>query len=98
MANDDPVPVRREGFIIEELDGETLLFNEITKRTLYLNESATAIWKLCDDKRTPAEIAEILKEAYPEASEDFEADVRATLGQLASEGALRWQPVKELPG
>ena len=83
-------PAQSAVFRFEELDDESLIFNTVTKRTVYLNPSATVIWKLCDGQRTIEEIAKLLKDAYPEASEDFLVDVESAVQALLSEGALRW--------
>jgi len=92
MTTDDRIPVQRRSFRVQEMDGETLLYSKVSKRTFYLNESATVIWKLCDGQRSVGEIVELLKETYPDLAEGFEADVSATLDRLMAEGAVRWQP------
>jgi hypothetical protein len=92
MADEDRVPGRRRSFRAEEVDDEVLLFDKVSKRTVYLNGSAAVIWKLCDGKRSVREIVDILKQAYPDAPDDFATDVHYTLEQLTGEGALRWEP------
>ncbi len=88
-SNSDAIPVPRQGFVLEELDGETLLYRHSLKKLIYLNQSAASVWKLCDGKRSAREIAALLADAYPEAGEIVTTDVRDALDSLIREGALR---------
>jgi len=97
MAELDQTPTRRDNFRFEEMEGESLLFNEVTKRTIYLNESATVIWRLCDGTRTIRDIIGLLREAYSDAEEDFETDVRDTVDRLLNEGAVTCQASADVP-
>lgn len=56
---------------------------------VYLNQTAAAVWKLCDGKRSTDEIARILVEAYPEEADIVAADVREVVQSLLREGVLR---------
>lgn len=89
MSDSDAIPIPRQGFVLEELDGETLLYRHSLKKLIYLNQSAAAVWKLCDGKRSGREIARLLADAYPEAGNIVAADVRDALESLTREGALR---------
>jgi len=93
MIEADHIPAQRKGFRFQEMEDEGLIFNETTKRTIYLNDSATVIWKLCDGQRSVRAIAELLKQAYGDVEEDFETDVRETIESLLHEGALTSVPV-----
>ena len=88
-SNFDAIPIPRQGFVLEELDGETLLYRHSLKKLIYLNQSAASVWKLCDGKRSAREIARLLADAYPEAGDIVTADVRDALESLTREGALR---------
>lgn len=48
---------RCEALITKEVDGELLVYDRSRDKAHCLNESAAAIWKLCDGRTTPAEIA-----------------------------------------
>ena len=48
---------RSEALITKEVDGELLVYDRTRDKAHCLNESAAAIWKLCDGRTTPAEIA-----------------------------------------
>lgn len=88
MFNSDTVPIPRQGFQLEELDGETLLYRHSLKKMIYLSESAAVVWKLCDGERTAQEIVNLLADAYPESRETVIGDVVAALDSLVREGAL----------
>ena len=47
---------RKDGLVIEELDGETLLYDTERDKAHCLNAAAARIWKLCDGKLTVEEI------------------------------------------
>jgi hypothetical protein len=84
----DPVPAPRGRHVIEEIDHESLIYRRPTKAAIYLNETATVIWKLCDGSRTVQEIIAILVESFPDAAEDVRADVKETIDELVLAGAL----------
>ena len=48
---------RSEALITKEVDGELLVYDRTRDKAHCLNESAAAIWNLCDGRTTPAEIA-----------------------------------------
>jgi hypothetical protein len=82
MARAEQVPTHQDGVHLEEMAGESLLFNEANKKTIYLNDAASAIWKLCDGRRSVGELIRLLEQAYCEPDHDFAADVQATIGVL----------------
>jgi hypothetical protein len=88
MRDPDLVPVPSEGFRVEELDGETLLYFHERKTLVYLNPSAASVWKLCDGLRSTADIVAMLAEVYPEAAGAIGGDVREAIERLVREGAL----------
>ncbi len=58
-------------------------------KTLYLNETASLVWNLCNGERTSDEICAILREAFPDAS-DVDADVESTLESLLHSRAITY--------
>lgn len=93
MALISQTPTHQDGVHFEEMAGESLLFNEATKKTIYLNEAASAIWKLCDGTRSVEELVSLLEQAYGDPTHDFAADVHAALASLFAEGVLKWVEV-----
>ncbi len=88
MSKDDFIPVPSDGYRVEELDGETLLYFHERKKVVYLNASAASVWKLCDGRRSTGDIVGMLSEAYPEAR-DIGNDVHEAIDSLVREGALQ---------
>jgi hypothetical protein len=80
-------PRRRDGFLLQELDDEILLYHPQQTRAVYMNATATLIWGLCDGATPVVEIIRVLEQAFPDTDE-IAADVRATLQRFAEHGAL----------
>jgi hypothetical protein len=81
------IPTRRPGYESADLDGEFMLYNTGEAKALYLNETASLIWKLCDGQRTVEAIESLLRDAYPEAAE-LSRDVDAAFDTLLEQGAV----------
>lgn len=81
-------PRRREDLIAEVIDGDLLLFDPVTANTHHLNETAHAIWRMCDGTRTVADLADGLCGPF-----DVERDAALRcagdlLQKLAAQGLL----------
>lgn len=83
---------KRTNFISDEMDGEALLYCTSQHEVVHLNETATAIWKLCDGTRTSADIAEMLAVHYPDARTQIAADVDETISFLLQRGTIEPTP------
>ena len=75
-------------FALEEIDGETLLFSPTSTRTVYLNGTATLIWRLCDGETSVDEIIQLLGDAFPDAADAIESDVLTTMKQFLENQAI----------
>ena len=84
----DLVPTPVDGYQIETLEGEIVLFHPTRNVIIHGNQTSALIWHLCDGVRTVDEIVEILSAAYPEARHDVQVDVPAAIQKLVSQGAL----------
>jgi hypothetical protein len=51
---------RRTGLIIQEVDGEILIYDQNTNKAYCLNQTAAKVWKYCDGETTLAEACEAL--------------------------------------
>jgi len=94
-AKSDPIqaggiPKRKDDYRLEQLDDELLLYHPSDTKILYLNQSASLVWGLCDGEHSVVEIIRLLSEAYPEAVESIPGDVRATLEQFLENGCIEW--------
>lgn len=58
----DILPLAREArLIIKELDGEVLVYDLDSDKAHCLNQTAALIWKLCNGKRTVAQLRELIE-------------------------------------
>ncbi len=89
MTAPNLIPISRTEFILRQTDGKTVLYRQSTDKTIYLNESAAAVWQLCDGKRTVQQLAGLLADAYPEMRAEVVAGVNQAVDDLYREGALR---------
>ncbi len=87
MLNEIPHPA--EGFELEEIDGEILLYSPSSTRSVYLNSTASLIWRLCDGRNSVGQIVDQLKQAFPEAEESIEQDVTEALQLFINNQAIR---------
>jgi hypothetical protein len=81
------IPRPRSDYKLEELEGESMLYHSGQAKVLYLNDTASMLWKLCDGQRTVEEIEELLRDAYPDAPE-LTGDVEAAFALFAGHGAV----------
>ena len=59
---------RRSGLIIQEVDGEVLIYDQVTNKAHCLNQTAAKVWKYCDGETT-------LADACSSLSRDLETPV-----------------------
>ena len=71
-----------------QFDNEILLLRPESGTGIWLNETASLVWLLCNGERTIAEIIELLREAFPVAAENLPAEVEDTLRVLSGHGAI----------
>jgi hypothetical protein len=82
-------PIRREKVIERELEGELVLHDPDTERTVLLNPVSAAIWDLCDGEHTVEEIARCVAEHFRGAVEgQVLEDTIEAVERLQSEGVL----------
>lgn len=84
----DKIPHPADGFELEEIDGEILLYSPSSTRSVYLNSTASLIWRLCDGRNSVRQIVDILSQAYPDAEKDMERDVSESIQQFIESGAI----------
>lgn len=62
-----------------------------------LNETAFAIWQLCDGQTSPEEMAAGVCELFGEPGTAVLDDVDRTLSELAHRGLISWAAAKDRP-
>ena len=65
---------RHEALITKEADGELLVYDEQRDRAHCLNETAAAVWRLCDGHTTVSEIAQAIASSQEAESRTQTAD------------------------
>jgi pyrroloquinoline quinone biosynthesis protein D len=86
--NDADIPRHSAGYRLEDFGDELVLYHFTTTQVVYLNDTASLIWRLCDGRRSIADIKTLIQEAYPSAPGQVEADLRRTLAQFVESGAM----------
>ncbi len=74
--------------LLEDMDGELLLYNPNNATTLHLNGPSAIVWHLCTGENSVAEMIEALKEAYPDQAAQIEGDVISVLQDLKANEVL----------
>jgi len=77
---------RRSDIVVQDYEGETLVYDLLTHRALHLNSTVSLVWKSCDGKRDVEEIATVLSRNTGSAITP--ELVRLSLDQLSHEGLL----------
>jgi hypothetical protein len=80
-------PKQTGGYESADLEGEFMLYHSALAKALYLNETASLIWKLCDGTRNVATIEGLLRDAYPDAP-DLPRDIDDAFKTLVDHGVL----------
>lgn len=84
MPDPHMVPTHSEAVYSEVLDDEAVVYDRHRKRTVYLSETATLIWHLCDGKRTIEDILTLLIAEYPEFASQIESDITDAIAHMSS--------------
>lgn len=84
------IPKHISDYRLEGFEGELLLYHPVKTQAVYLNETASLIWGLCDGQRSVAEIRSLLREAYLKDADKIEQDLNSTLKQFADSGAIEF--------
>lgn len=63
---------RKENIVVQELDGEVLIYDLSENKAFCLNETSALVWEMCDGNKSISEISEGLgKKLNSKASEDL---------------------------
>ena len=84
------IPHRKQSLQLQEFDGELVLYDLEKMKVIYLSETATLIWQLCDGKRTIDEIVHLLQDAYPDNGGVIETDVESAMAHFTENRTLDW--------
>jgi hypothetical protein len=90
-------PVHKKlDLVVQEYDGETLVYDLSSHRAFCLNQTSALVWKCCDGSMNAAELA---RRVSSETGEDFTVEiVSLALEQLKKEGLLENEVLPEYFG
>lgn len=74
--------------LLEDMDGDLLLYNPNSATTLHLNGPSAIVWELCDAENSVQDIIDVVKEAYPDQAEQIEQDIIGVLEDLLKRQVL----------
>ena len=86
----DKIPRHVEGYQIETLDDEVVLYVPSSEAVIQSNATGALVWGLCDGKRTVSDIIDLLGAAYPDDAATIAIDVNNALADFADHGAVEW--------
>jgi hypothetical protein len=90
MMDDGAVPRRSATYRPEDFGDEVVLYDPAAALVVYLNDTASLIWRLCDGQRNIADIKTLLQEGYPAASDQIGEDLRETLRRFVWNGVVEF--------
>ena len=84
--------------LLEDMDGEMLLYNPSNATTLHLNGPSALVWELCSGDSSVASIIHALQQAYPAQAGQIEGDVSAVIKELSENGAIQQVAISQAHG
>jgi Coenzyme PQQ synthesis protein D (PqqD) len=92
-----PIPLaRQDGLVVQELPGETLVYDTESNRAHCLNSSAAFVWRACDGSNTVNDIAgKFESSGHGKVTPDF---VWLAVDQLNESGLLADKVASEFAG
>lgn len=78
--------------LLEDMDGDLLLYNPTTATTLQLNGPSAIIWQLLNEQHSVAEIIAALQEAYPDQAAQIEGDVLQAVSEFVAQSVIEVVP------
>ncbi len=74
--------------MVENFEGEVLLYSEKKTQGVYLNETAHTIWQLCHEQKSIKDIIRTLIMHYPDQQEQIKKDVYAAVETFLDKGVI----------
>ena len=84
MPDPHLTPVPRADVRFEELDGEAVVYDHTGRQAIYLNDTATVVWQLCDGQRTVADISTLLTKEFPDAAAELGTDISDAVDKMVA--------------
>ena len=87
FLNPNSILIRDTTCVEEILEGEIVLYSAKNSQAIYLNNTASLIWQLIDNKHTVDDIMKLLSDTYPEEA-TIQSDICQTLDILVQYGVV----------
>lgn len=84
-------PVRKPEVWLRQAGEENAVYNPATGSVFLLNETALAIWDLCDGETSPEEMVTAVVELTGMHPDVVTEDVERILGEFEEAGLLTWE-------
>jgi hypothetical protein len=85
-------PLRKDSVSVRPAGSETVLHDLESGTTHMLNETAFAMWELCDGRTRPEEMVEAICMLCAVELETVLSDVERALSELEGVGLITWRP------
>lgn len=85
-------PKARTQLAVVEVDGEAVIYDELSEELHHLNPTATIIFSLCDGSATIKELAGDVAEAFAVPLEEIEPQIRSLVLDFRKAGLLEGRP------
>ncbi|MGI8875103.1 MAG: PqqD family protein [Egibacteraceae bacterium] len=83
-------PLRRAGFRVEDRGEAVILRDPQRREVLSLNDTALALWELCDGSTSPRQMLDGVCELFDVAREQAAADIERVLDEFTRAGLIDW--------
>jgi hypothetical protein len=83
-------PRKRAGVGVRQFEGRVALDDDEGRQLCFLNETAHALWELCDGSTSPREMVDAVRIACGLPQDVVELDVERTLNELTDAGLVSW--------
>lgn len=83
-------PLRADGVEVIRRKGKAYLRRMGADRVYELNDTAFALWELCDGETAVREIVQAVDDLFAAPREDLARDVMSALAELAGDGLLTY--------
>ena len=75
--------------LVEDMDGELLIYNPTSATTSHLNGPSMVVWNCCDGDTSVHEIITTLEQAFPVQASQIKGDVLAVFEEFESKGLVQ---------
>jgi hypothetical protein len=91
VQGDTALPLQRPGTWLRQSADENVVVDTDNARLHVLNDTALALWELCNGENTVEEMITAVCELFGEPADVVRRDVQSTLAGFDSAGLLLWR-------